>query len=345
MSEMSDFRENYIKQLEKEAEKALKDNEKIILDFIRFAASKNIELTTQDFRYTQISGIVVESHDILLKLNEDLLPDKDGLLDYKLLNSKFKKQIFSDGYFFADNYITMANPLFRRSYSSLNGFQPRFINKFWDIDPTVYDEIKISLDQHNLKIDVNNAAILELDTWYGSVFNQNVESISDQLVKLRPSPDFNESEINFFFADTYSLDIKWALSKNIKTFQAEEFKSEHIKVKIDDIIYFPVRYIHAEFDMNTLSFRHFDGAFHFYTEEEYLRRRDSDLNYNRKDHSQIKSKSKKLFKINGTIPIETWVDLTGHFFSRNPLIYEYFNGEYPPNIKEILDLKRKNQTS
>ncbi|MGG1923648.1 hypothetical protein AB1278_17675 [Chryseobacterium sp. NRRL B-14798] len=66
MSEMSDFRENYIKQLEKEAEKALKDNEKIILDFIRFAASKNIELTTQDFRYTQISGIFVESHDILL---------------------------------------------------------------------------------------------------------------------------------------------------------------------------------------------------------------------------------------------------------------------------------------
>ncbi|MCC3215558.1 hypothetical protein EGI15_02915 [Chryseobacterium cucumeris] len=87
MSEMSDFRENYIKQLEREAEKALKDNEKIILEFIHFATNKNLELTTQNFKYTQISGIIVESPDILLKLNEDLLPDKGGLLDYKMRSS------------------------------------------------------------------------------------------------------------------------------------------------------------------------------------------------------------------------------------------------------------------
>ncbi|MHA7607896.1 hypothetical protein ACV0BM_003445 [Elizabethkingia meningoseptica] len=44
MSEMSDFRENYIKQLEKEAEKTLKDNEKIILDFIRFTATEDAKM-------------------------------------------------------------------------------------------------------------------------------------------------------------------------------------------------------------------------------------------------------------------------------------------------------------
>ncbi|MDH6252395.1 hypothetical protein M2347_002122 [Chryseobacterium sp. H1D6B] len=344
MSEMSDFKKNHIKQLEEEEKKVLQDSEKLIMDFIRFAENKDIELTEQDFKYTQKSGIVVESTDIFLRLNDDIVPDKDGLFDYKLLNSKFKKQMFSDGYFFADNYIAMASPLFRRNYSSLNGFQPRFIEKFWALAPSDYDEIKISLNQHHLKIDTKDSAQLELDTWYGSVFDQNVENISDQLVKLRPSPEFDDSEISFFFADTYSVDIKWALSKTIKTFQAEEFKSENIKVKIDGIVYFPVRYVHAEFDMNTLNFRHFDGAFHFYTEEEYFRRRDSDLNYNRKDHSQIKSRSKKLFKINGEISTEKWVDLTSHFFSRNPLVYEYFNGSYPPNIKEILDLKRKNQT-
>ena len=39
-------------------------------------------------------------------------------------------------------------------------------------------------------------------------------------------------------------------------------------------------------------FRHFDGAIHFYTENEYLSRRDSDFNYNSKtlqtdSHSKI----------------------------------------------------------
>jgi len=113
-------------------------------------------------------------------------------------------------------------------------------------------------------------------------------------------------------------------------------------LRIDEELYFPVRYIHAEFDMNTNTFRHFDGAFHFYTEQEYYQRRDSDLNYNKKEYSQIKSRSKKLFKINGQISTETFVDLTSHFFSKNPLIYEYFTDQYPQHINEILEKIRNN---
>lgn len=205
-----------------------------------------------------------------------------------------------------------------------------------------YDEIKIRLDVDNLKIDIQDSSLLELDTWYGAIFNQDVGKISDQVVKLKPSYDFDDFDISSLFGGTYSVDVKWSSSQNIKTFQAEEFKTESINLRIDEELYFPVRYVHAEFDMNTNTFRHFDGAFHFYTEQEYYQRRDSDLNYNKKEYSQIKSRSKKLFKINGQISTETFVDLTSHFFSKNPLIYEYFTGQYPQHIKDILEKIRNN---
>ena len=339
---MSDLQKNYLKRLQEEAEEMLQKHENTVKSFINFAQSKNVVITEKDFQYIQKSGVIMTSENVFLKFNEDILTDKDGLLDFKLLNSTFKRHIFSAGYFFADNYIVTASPLFRRAYSAHNGFEPRFIEKFWTIDPSEYDEVKIRMDVHHLKIDLNDASMLELDTWYGATFSQDVNLISDQVVKLRPSNDIDDFYISSLFADAYSVDVKWSSSKNIKTFQAEEFKTENIKLKMGDDILYPVRYVHAEFDLNTNKFRHFDGAFHFYTEEEYFQRRDSDLNYNKKENSQIKSRSIKVFKINGQISTETFVDLTSHFFSKNPLINEYFDGQYPQHILEILEKIRNN---
>ena len=231
---MPDLNKDYFKHLEEEATAMLKENQNIISAFINFAQSKNIDLTEQEFKYTQMSGITVNSKDLFLKLNEDIVPDKDGLLDYKYLTSKLNKHVFSDGYFFADNYIVMADHLFRQAYSPNNGFQPRFIEKFWSIDPYDYDEIKIRLDVDNLKIDIQDSSLLELDTWYGVIFNKDVGEISDQVVKLRPSYDFDDFDISSLFGGTYSVDVKWSSSQNIKTFQAEEFKTESINLTIDE---------------------------------------------------------------------------------------------------------------
>ncbi len=87
----------------------------------------------------------------------------------------------------------------------------------------------------------------------------------------------------------HSLDIKWETKNNIKSFQAEEFKTEEIKIEYENGSFHPVRYIHAEYDLTEKVFRHFDGAIHFYTEDEYYRRRDSDFNFNKKNTTHIKS--------------------------------------------------------
>lgn len=337
---MSELKRNYLEFLKEEANNELVKKEDVILKFIDFAKTKGIELIKKDFNYLQTIGIVVNSKDILLKLNEEITLDKDNLIDYKLLCSKYIKQPFAKGYLYYENYIAMASIFFRRGFYFGNGFEPRFIEKFWDINGADYDELKICMDLNNLRIDVDNRMTIELDTWYGAKFDKDIENIPDHPIKLRPSFEFDSGDISFFFASAYCLDIKWTTEKNIKTFQAEEIKVESVTIQLDEIKFFPVRYIHAEYDITTKTFRHFDGAIHFYTKDEYYQRRDSDLNHNSKTANQIKPKSKKIFKINGKITVETWVDLCSHFFAHNPLAIEYFEGSYPEHIKEILDMKK-----
>ena len=198
----------------------------------------------------------------------------------------------------------------------------------------------VSLDLDRVRIDINGPDYLEKDTWYGAFFSKDISKISDGAVKLRPPSisSIKESLVNSLFSNAYSLDIKWDTDQQgIRTFQAEEFKVDSVVVKIDDMEYHPVRYIHAEFDIDTGYFRHFDGAVHLYLKDEYFPRRDLDLNYNTKHSIHIKSKSVKLFKMNGKVDIDTWTKYTSQFMPSNPLIIEYFEGKYPNNIAEVLD--------
>ena len=95
-------------------------------------------------------------------------------------------------------------------------------------------------------------------------------------------------------------------------------------------------------DLNLNIFRHFDGAVHYYTEDEYLYRRDSDFNCNVKKSMQVKPCSEKLFKFNGNISVDMWVEFCSHFFTGNPLVIEYFSGSYPEHINDTLVKIRKN---
>jgi hypothetical protein len=92
--------------------------------------------------------------------------------------------------------------------------------------------------------------------------------------------------------------------------------------------------------MDTNKFRHFDGAVHYYTEDEYLNRRDSDFNFNTKSLLCIKPYSEKLFKFNGNISVDMWVEFCSHFYAANPLVIEYFSGSYPEYVNDWYRLHR-----
>jgi len=340
---LNDYQKQYLEQLRAEEQEELRKNTYIILAFKNFCKEKGIQLTDENFKYFQSIGIVAKYPNILGHLQPQLKNDKEGLVSFNQLNGIFEKRKFGGGYLYGDNFIAMAHQYFRRGYNHLNNFSPRFIELYWELEDPDIDQY-ISLDFDHVRINVDNSMYMELDTWYGAQFNKDISKINDGVGKLRPPMDIDEFLIEFFFKSAYSLDTKWATKDGIKSFQAEEFKGAEIKIIKDGIEYFPVRYIHAEYDLMHGWFRHFDGAIHFYTEEEYYQRRDSDFNHNDKNKSHIKTLSQKLFKMNGKIGVEAWINFTNHFFSGNPLIIEYFEGEYPKNIQEMLTKVKANKS-
>lgn len=342
MESAEEIQKRFVQQMIDEEQKELKENSELISSFISFSDSKGIKLTDKNFRYIQSIGIVANYPNIVSALCSDFERDKEGLLDFNMLKKQFENRPFADGFLYAEKFMLMAHPNFRRSLHPNANFAPRFINLFWKFNaPEISPYIAIDYDR--VRINVDNRMYMEEDTWFGAKFNKDISLIKDDTVQLRPPSDLEPFLIDFFFNKTFSLDIKWETKNGIKSFQSEEFKTADFTVKRNDADFHPVRYVHAEFDLAKNHFRHFDGAIHFYTPDEYFTRRDSDFNYNLKNDVQIKTNSEKLFKMNGNISVDTWIEFTSHFMTQNPLVNEYFEGEYPQHISEMLEVVRKNK--
>ena len=319
MSELEEMQQNYIRQIQEKRERKLKENESLIQNFIDYSVTKNLILTHDNFNYIQAIGIVACFPNIVQYICPTIQRDKEGLLDFNHLTNSYKKKPFG-GYLYTDRFMLMAHPYFRRGLSECGDFAPRFIDIFWKFNHTDLKSY-LAFDFDRVRINVDNRMCLYEDTWYGAKFSNQIDQISDGIVKLRPPLSVNDSIISFCFANAYALDIIWETKNGIQVF--------------------PAKYIHAEFDLSENIFRHFDGAIHFYTEKEYFDRRDSDFNYNEKNQYKIKAHSEKLFKLNGRISVETWVEFASHFLTGNMEFVEYIEGKYPDRIIDFLE-KTKN---
>jgi len=342
MDELNEFQKRYLQQMKEEQEKELTENSELIDSFKRYCNAKGLILNDSNFKYIPPIGIVAYYPNIVGLICNDLLADKEGLLNFKTLSDRFEKRSFISGYLYSKNFMLMAHPYFRRGFYENSNFAPRFVDLFWKNDHSDLDAF-IAIDSNRVHINVDNRMYIEEDTWFGPKFNKDISQIEDGIAHLRPSAGIDDFSLSFCFNDTYSLDIKWETKNGVKSFQAEEFKTDKVKIKDNGIEYFPARYIHAEFDLKKNIFRHFDGAIHFYSLEEYFNRRDCDFNYNAKNDYKIKTASKKLFKFNGDIKVETWIEYSGHFLTGNPLLIEYVEGKYPDRITEILEAVKKNK--
>jgi hypothetical protein len=331
---MKEIYKDYLKRLNEQREAELTNNSAIIQNFIDFCHCKNIKLTRDNFDYVVTIGIVAEFPNLVSLLNNKIISDKENLFDVSVLEREYKKR-FASGYYYSENYMVMAHPYFRRGHYKNSNYAPRFIDIFWS-----YNKIDIqkylAIDTDRVRVNVDDVMYMELDTWFGARFQNDISHIEDGIVKLRPPLGLEPSDIEFFFGNTYSLDIKWSSKNGIKVFQAEEFKAENSKIIKNGKEFYPVKYLHSEFDTNTGNFRHFDGAIHFYDENEYFQRRDNDLNIDQKIAHQIKPNSQKLFKINGHIKTADWVNLASHYLTGDPLIIEYFEGQLPEDIQDVV---------
>jgi hypothetical protein len=313
----------------------IEKNAEAIAQLTYHCTALGCQLTSDNFSYRLISGVTANSPGIVQLLHPELVADDDGLYNLRALQ-EIQQALpaphrvgFAPGHVQTSKGILFAHPFFRREFHKNGDWGSVFMDLFWRLQDQAIERL-VALDQDRIKVDFSEPGFL-FDTWVGVGFKQDIATIPDAIVQLRPSPEFDEDHL--LFNGIYSLDIAWNTSKGIKTFYAEEFMNESVLIDYEGTTYFPARYIHAEFDLATGYFRHFDGAMHFYDIEEYMARRDSDLNYNRKNLNQIKTKSKKLFRLDGKISVEIWMKLTTNFLSQDPLIIEYFTGKYPEPLE------------
>jgi hypothetical protein len=108
----------------------------------------------------------------------------------------------------------------------------------------------------------------------------------------------------------------WSYKDGIKTFEVEEVSSEGYTFGP----YYLNRYAHSERDTERKSLRHFDGAAKVYLQDSYASRLASQMPTEFKCH-----KKTKLFRIDGDIDLEEWIELLSHFYKANEMIIEYFD--------------------
>jgi len=325
-------------------EKALGDAAAQIDEFKQLAQSKGIQLADITFRYSPPLGITASAPGLLRALLNVKPDGRDGLFSWAALMESLQLSNFSEGTFRGNGFMALAHPCFRRQMHPMNHWAPRFIDVFWALEDTSLEK-SIALDEDRVRIDLDGLGYAEADTWYGPPFNRDISQIQPGNVKLRPPADLTESRVDFFFSGAYCIDVRWSDSGNIKTFQALELKIDKVQLELDGAVYHPARYMHAEFDTQQGIFRHFDGAVQYLTDVEYHARRDSDFSMPYKSMQHVKPKSKKLFKLNGTIKINTWVELASHFFAGNPLMFEYFDGSFPQHVLDLLERISARQSS
>jgi len=333
----------YLEQIEKEKEMELARNYDEIKKFSDFCRSFGVDILSNDFDYLQTTGLIAQQGSLLDKVFHEVQKDKDGLFSWNCLQELLTKTEQMPGYIPTDNCVAMVHPYFRRGMHPVNNFAPRFVELFWEIDDPKIDAY-IALDPDRVRPTLDSRFYMEADTWFGAPFDKNVSNIPDGISKLRPPLDIEFHLNTFIFKDAYSLDIKWSTKGDIKTFQALEFKQPDILIELDGVAYHPVRYVHAEYDLTNECFRHFDGAVHHYLPDEYFHRRDMDFNVDNKSKSAYKAVSVKLFKFNGTFSADFWVELSCHFLTGNPLVFEYFSGSYPTHVVEALERIRARAT-
>lgn len=310
--------------------------------FTNHVASRGITLEPDSFRYVPAIGIVAAAPGLSRQLLGPMQTQRDGLLAFADIAARFPPSQFQAGYFVGSEYMLMADSYFRRGMHPISNWAPRFIEIFWANDfsgATKY----IGIDEDRVRVDVDGPAYFGRDTWYGAPFSEDIRSIPSGVVKLRPPLDVGRIFNEFFFAQAYCLDIKWSEANGIKTFQALEFKTDDVQVEFSGVAHYPARYIHAEFDIAENCFRHFDGAIQLYREPEYRQRRDSDFNMTVKVRDQVKARSKKVFKINGALKTQEWVELCCQFLAANPLSFEYFTGAYPSHVEEAVSKVRSGE--
>lgn len=199
------------------------------------------------------------------------------------------------------------------------------------------NQFRIAIDHRRIMPKEFYQHIIELDTWFGPRFDP--EKLDDpQAIGLTVVKRNKDS----LFELTNRLDrteFYWSFRRGIKTLQIEEISDEGYQFDH----YYVNKYVHSERDTRKKVLRHFDGAVKVYLRDSYKDRLNSYMPNQAKSYSKI-----KLFRVDGDIAIDDWIELISFFYKSNEMIIEYFDPEqfeqeFEERVRDFEAWKQKQQ--
>ena len=235
--------------------------------------------------------------------------DRDGLVE---LDDRFGPMDVGVLY---KQHVLQYHQFLRRSYAAHHNVD--FLNRFvaFYSKSRGSNRFAVALDARRLMPEEYYRNYAEKDMWYGPRFERDRvgdPALSGTTLVKRASP------YPLFDKNHDRTEFRWSTAGSVKTFEAEELSSP---TYVHDG-YIINRYVHAEFDLESGSFRHFDGAAKVYSSDAYAARFDTELPNEPRCQRKI-----KLFRVDGEIETDSWIDLTTFFFRGNEMVVEYFDPE------------------
>ncbi|UTV29410.1 hypothetical protein [Photobacterium atrarenae] len=171
------------------------DNIKAVTDAL---AKSGYSLSKDNFEYSDPVGLTVHFENLVSILVPELNRDKDDLVKFDQLLRLFERKT-REGYLYTNNYMLMLTPLLRRGMHPVNNWAPLFVTMLWQLDLEGI-EASVALDYDRAKLDVNDYGFVEIDTWFGAPFEDNISSIKDGISKLRPPMDIDPKLASWIFS-------------------------------------------------------------------------------------------------------------------------------------------------
>jgi len=274
-------------------------------------------------RYRIKSYDVIEKKGILLDKYTDYGKhlDEDGLIEYPqeacLYRAHQTTYPLPFGFRIGD-YQALLHRYFRRGCYPLNHYNIDLLNALQIyIDGDRSRKIKVALEEDYIAIPASYGEYFEFDYWYGAHYD--MKEIDDpSMIGLA----VHFSDPSKMIAGQYMnrTEFLWKFADGIKTLEIEELYA------IDDIFrslerngMFLTKYLHLQRDIVNHKFIHYDCAIKEYDEDAYINRLSTPIN--KYGH---KINKKKIFRIDGDIPINNCFDIMHYYFRSNMHIPEYF---------------------
>lgn len=278
----------------------------------RIALYNLVALTKEEYiSYRQVVNQNIDDSEVIKIYPEirDKL-DKDNLL---YLDKEFK--MFDGGIEYKDHILHYHQFLRRGYYSNPNfDFLSRFRGYYYQTRDR--NRFRIAIDHHRIMPREFYQQLGERDVWYGPKFDKQMIDDRNAIgftVHKRSKPSLFDMSGNLEQTEFY-----WSYKNGIKTFEIEEVSGK------DNLFdsYYLNRYFHAERDINEKILRHCDGAVKVYLQKDYEERIASTIPREFKSFKKV-----KLFRIDGDIDVDEWIELLSLFYKGNEMIIEYFNPE------------------